>query len=71
MNQFLAFDPCGIEVSALTLIGRRRGPGLSEARRTFANTAVGQPALRRWLEASGRPLGGGLEATGWMVWIWL
>ena len=64
MNKSLAFDPCGIEVSALTFIGRRRGPGAHEATHTFANTAAGHPALLRWFEARGRPVRVGLEATG-------
>jgi transposase len=58
------FDPCGIEVSARTLVVRRGGPGKSSARRTFDNTAAGHQALLAYLRGPGRPLRVCLEATG-------
>jgi len=52
MNKSLDFDPCGIEVSARTLVVERRRPGQSDAVREFANTAAGHQALLRWLESA-------------------
>ena len=45
MNKSLAFDPCGLEVSARTFIGRRRGPGGHEITPTFANL----PKYPKWI----------------------
>lgn len=64
MNKSLDFDPCGIEVSARTLVVERRRPGQSDAVREFANTAAGHQALLRWLQSAGRALRVCLEATG-------
>jgi len=64
MNKSLDFDPCGIEVSARTLVVRRRRPGSPDAVREFANTAAGHQALLRWLQSAGRALRVCLEATG-------
>ena len=64
MNKSLDFDPCGIEVSARTLVVERRRPGQSDAVREFANTAAGHQALLRWLEGAGRAVRVCLEATG-------
>ena len=64
MNKSLDYDPCGIEVSARTLVVRRRRPGEADALREFANTAAGHQALLRWLESAGRALRVCLEATG-------
>jgi transposase len=64
MNKSLDFDPCGIEVSARTLVVERRRPGQPDAVREFANTAAGHQALLRWLEGAGRAVRVCLEATG-------
>jgi len=64
MNKSLDFDPCGIEVSARSLVVRRRRPGEADAVREFANTAAGHQALLRWLESAGRAVRVCLEATG-------
>jgi transposase len=64
MNKSLDFDPCGIEVSARTLVVRRRRPGEADAVREFSNTAAGHQALLRWLESAGRAVRVCLEATG-------
>ena len=64
MNKSLDFDPCGIEVSARTLVVERRRPGQPDAVREFANTAAGHQALLRWLESAGRAVRVCLEATG-------
>ena len=64
MNKSLDYDPCGIEVSARTLVVRRRRPGEADALREFANTAAGHQALLRWLEGAGRAVRVCLEATG-------
>ena len=64
MNKSLDFDPCGIEVSARTLVVRRRRPGQSDAVREFSNTAAGHQALLGWLQSAGRGLRVCLEATG-------
>ena len=64
MNKSRDFDPCGIEVSARTLVVERRRPGQPDAVREFSNTAAGHQALLRWLESAGRALRVCLEATG-------
>ena len=64
MNKSVDFDPCGIEVSARTLVVQRRRPGQSDAVREFSNTAAGHQALLRWLESAGRAVRVCLEATG-------
>ena len=64
MNKSLDFDPCGIEVSARTLVVERRRPGQSDAVREFANTAAGHQALLGWLGSAGRAVRVCLEASG-------
>jgi transposase len=64
MNKSLDFDPCGIEVSARTLVVRRRRGGEVDAVREFPNTAAGHQAVLRWLEGAGRAVRVCLEATG-------
>ena len=64
MNKSLDFDPCGIEVSARTLLVERCRPGQADAVREFSNTAAGHQALLRWLQSADRALRVCLEATG-------
>ena len=59
-----AFDPCGIEVSARTLVVALRRGDQDEPLREFANTAEGHQGVRRFLARSGRRVHVGLESTG-------
>ena len=63
-NPIVAFDPWGIEVSHLILVGALRWQGPHEPRREFPNTAEGQQAVRRFLARSGRRGQVALESTG-------
>lgn len=63
-NSFSRFDPCGIEVSAQTLLvvlGREDG---AASRREFPNTPEGHQAVLRFLDRSGRKVRVVLESTG-------
>ena len=63
-NPSVAFDPCGIEVSQLTLVVALRGHEHDEPLREFPNTREGHQALLRLLERSARPVRVALESTG-------
>src|SRR5260370_36327014 len=65
MNNYLvAFDPCGIEVSQLTLVVALRARDHDEQPREFPNTREGHQAVLRFLERSARPVRVALESTG-------
>ncbi len=63
-NSVLASDPCGIEVSHLTLVVALCGHDHDEPLREFPNTHEGHQAVLRFLERSARPLRVALESTG-------
>ena len=63
-NSLVAFDPCGIEVSHLTLVVALRTHDHDGALREFANTRQGHQAVLRFLERSARPVRVALESTG-------
>ena len=63
-NSMVAFNPCGIEVSHLTLVVALRGHDHDEPLREFPNTREGHQAVRRFLERSARPVRVALESTG-------
>ncbi len=63
-NSLVAFDPCGIEVSQLTLLVALRAHDDDEPLREFPNTREGHQAVLRFLERSARPLRVALESTG-------
>ena len=57
-------DLCGIDVSAKELVVRVRREGLTEAERTFANTASGHEQLRRYVTRNRTAIRVCLESTG-------
>jgi transposase len=63
-NSHSAFNPCGIEVSHLTLVVALRDHGHDEPRREFPNTPPGHQALLRCLERAAGPVRVALESTG-------
>jgi len=63
-NPIVVFNPCGIEVSYLTLVVALRGHDHDEPLREFPNTRAGHQAVLRWLERSARPVRVVLESTG-------
>jgi transposase len=63
-NSLVAFDPCGIEVSQLTLVVALRARDHDEPPREFPNTREGHQAVLRFLERSARPVRVALESTG-------
>ena len=63
-NSLVAFDPCGIEVSQLTLVVALRAHDHDEPPREFPNTREGHQAVLRFLERSARPVRVALESTG-------
>jgi len=63
-NSFSGFDPCGIEVSARTLLVTLGPEERSASPREFPNTAEGHQAVQRWLERWGRPVRVVMESTG-------
>jgi transposase len=63
-NSVSTFDPCGIEVSHLTLLVALRVGDHDEPRREFPNTAEGHQTVLRFLERSGRPVRVVMESTG-------
>jgi transposase len=63
-NSVAAFNPCGIEVSQLTLVVALRDHDHNEPLREFPNTREGHQALRRFLERGTRPVRVALESTG-------
>jgi transposase len=65
MNKSLSnFEPCGIEVSARTLLVALGREDRAPSRREFSNTAEGHQAVLRWLDRSGRPVRVVMESTG-------
>ena len=52
-NPIVVFNPCGIEVSYLTLVVALRGHDHDEPLREFPNTREGPQALRRFLGRKG------------------
>ena len=63
-NSFWDFNPCGIEVSARTLLVALGSEGRAAARREFPNTVEGHQAVLRFLERAVRPVRVALESTG-------
>jgi len=63
-NSVVAFDPCGIEVSARQLVVALRTQDHDQPLREFPNTPEGHQALLRFLARSGQPLRVVLESTG-------
>jgi transposase len=63
-NSVSAFDPCGIEVSARTLLVARGGEGRPASLREFPNTPEGHQALLGFLSRAACSLRIALESTG-------
>ena len=63
-NSVVAFNPCGIEVSHLTLLVALRTGDRDEPPREFPNTAEGHQSVLRFLNRSVRPVRVALESTG-------
>ena len=63
-NPVLTFNPCGIEVSHLTLVVALRAHDHDEPLREFPNTSEGHQAVLRFLERSGGSVRVALESTG-------
>jgi transposase len=63
-NSLSGFDPCGIEVSARTLLVERGSEGQAVARREFPNTPEGHHAVLRFLHRPDRPVRICMESTG-------
>jgi transposase len=65
MNKSLSgFEPCGIEVSARTLLLALGREDRAASQREFPNTPEGHQALLRFLERSGRRVRVVMESTG-------
>ena len=69
-NPIVVFNPCGIEVSHLTLVVALRGHDHDEPLREFPNTREGHQAVLSFLERSARPVRVALESTDSTAWIW-
>jgi transposase len=63
-NSLVAFDPCGIEVSAQQLVVALRVGDHDEPLREFPNTPEGHQAVLRFLTRSGRAVRVAMESTG-------
>jgi transposase len=63
-NSLTTFVPCGIEVSARTLVVAIGAAERPPSRREFPNTAAGHQSLLRFLERAGRPVRVAMESTG-------
>ena len=63
-NSNSTFDPCGIEVSARTLLVALGAEGRAASLREFPNTPPGHQALLRFLERSGPRVRVAMESTG-------
>jgi transposase len=63
-NTFSGFDPCGIEVSAQTLLVALGGEERAASRGEFANTAEGHRALLAWLKRRKQAVRVVMESTG-------
>ena len=65
MNKtFSSFEPCGIEVSARTLLVALGGENRAASQREFPNTPKGHQEVLRFLERWGGRGRGGVESTG-------
>ena len=63
-NSLSGFDPCGIEVSHLTLVVALRCGDRDPSPREFANTPEGHQSVLRFLARSGRRVQVAIESTG-------
>jgi transposase len=63
-NSLTTFDPCGIEVSHLTLVVALRCGDRDQSPREFPNTAEGHQSVLRFLARSGRQVRVAMESTG-------
>ncbi len=63
-NSLSTFVPCGIEVSAQTLVVALGPAERPASLREFPNTAEGHQAVLRFLERAGRPVRVVMESTG-------
>lgn len=63
-NSLSGFDPCGIEVSHLTLVVALRCGDRDQSPREFPNTAEGHQSVLRFLARSGRRVQVAVESTG-------
>jgi transposase len=63
-NSLSAFDPCGIEVSHLTLVVALRCGDRDQSPREFPNTAEGHQSVLRFLARSGQRVQVAVESTG-------
>lgn len=63
-NPLATFIPCGIEVSAQTLLVALGPAECSASLREFPNTPAGHQAIRHWLEGATGPGRVAMEATG-------
>jgi len=63
-NSVSTFDPCGLEVSAQTLLVALGREGRAAARREFPNTPQGHQAVLGFLARWGRPVRVVMESTG-------
>jgi transposase len=63
-NSLTTFDPCGIEISQLTLVVALRCGDHDESPREFPNSAEGHQGVLRFLARSGRRVQVAMESTG-------
>jgi transposase len=63
-NSLSTFHPCGIEVSAQTLVVALGPPEGPASLREFPNTPAGHQGVRRFLERAGQPVRVAMESTG-------
>jgi hypothetical protein len=63
-NSLPTFDPCGIEISQLTLVVALRCGDHDESPREFPNSAEGHQGVLRFLARSGRRVQVAMESTG-------
>jgi transposase len=63
-NSLSGFDPCGIEVSHLTLVVALRRGDRDQSPREFPNTPEGHQSVLRFLARSGRRVQVAMESTG-------
>jgi transposase len=63
-NSLWTFNPCGIEVSQLTLVVALRARDHDEPPREFPNTPKGHQSVLRFLQHAARPVRVCLESTG-------
>jgi len=63
-NSLSTFVPCGIEVSAQTLVVALGPPERPASLREFPNTPAGHQGVLRFLERAGQPVRVAMESTG-------